>query len=130
MRIAGVGLRAGATEDSLLQALALAGGVEGLAAFATIEDKAAHPALRFLAQRLSLPILALPRARIAGLVTPSHSARIHAGFGTGSVAEGCALAAAGPGARLITPRILAPDRRATLALAEAQERDSPWKEGP
>ncbi|MCA0406211.1 MAG: cobalamin biosynthesis protein [Proteobacteria bacterium] len=119
MKVAGVGLRAAATLDSLRDALK--GQEAGLAALATLEDKAGHPALQTLAREMSLPIRAIPRASLAGLVTLTRSCRIEQGFGTGSVAEACALAACGPGARIITPRITAPDGLATIALASDPE---------
>jgi len=118
MKIAGVGLRAAATLESLQGAFA--GQEAGITALATLEDKADHPALLALSRALSLPIRAVPRASLAGLATLTRSCRIEQGFGTGSVAEACALAACGPGARIITPRITAPDGLATIALA-AQE---------
>lgn len=118
-RIAGIGLRAAATLASLEQALA---GQEGrLSALATLEDKADHPAIQQLAKALGLPLRAIPRASLAGLATLTRSCRIEQGFGTGSVAEACALAACGPGARIITPRITSADGLATIALASAPE---------
>ncbi|HRO16470.1 MAG TPA: hypothetical protein PLL33_15800, partial [Paracoccus sp. (in: a-proteobacteria)] len=42
-----------------------------------------------------------------------------AAHGTGSVAEAVALAAAGPGARITTRRVVSPDRSATCAIAQA-----------
>lgn len=119
MKVVGIGLRAAATLPSLQQALA--GQETGLAALATLEDKADHPAIQSLAKALGLPIRAIPRAALAGLATLTRSCRIEQGFGTGSVAEACALAACGPGARIITPRIAAPDGLATIAIASAPE---------
>lgn len=116
MRVAGIGLRGAATVETLAALLAQAGAVQALA---TLADKAAHPALVALARAASLPIRALPRESLAGLATQTRSCRIEQGFGTGSVAEACALAAAGPGARLVLPRITAEDGTATLAVGEA-----------
>ncbi|MCP1313705.1 cobalamin biosynthesis protein, partial [Halomonas sp. 707D7] len=48
-------------------------------------------------------------------------ARSHQAFGTGSVAEAAALLAAGHGARLVAPRLISNDRKATAALAVALE---------
>ncbi|MCC5964408.1 MAG: cobalamin biosynthesis protein [Rhodobacteraceae bacterium] len=75
-----------------------------------------------LADALGLPLIALPRAALAGIATPTHSARSMAAYGTGSVAEACALVAAGPGARLIRARVVSDDGQATCALAEGMGR--------
>lgn len=117
-RVLGIGLRAAATRASLEAALETVDAADRLVALATLEDKAGHPALLEFARHLNLPIRPVPRASLAGLATLTRSCRIEQGFGTGSVAEACALAAAGPGARLITPRITAPDGLATLAIAQ------------
>ena len=42
-------------------------------------------------------------------------------FGTGSVAEAAALAAAGAGARLLGPRAVSADATAVAAIAEGTE---------
>ncbi len=48
----------------------------------------------------------------------TRSERVAERFGTGSVAEAAALAAAGPGARLVAPRVVSTDGMATAAIAE------------
>ena len=58
------------------------------------------------------------RLNEAGIATPTQSQLITEKFGTGSVAEAAALAAAGPRARLITTRTVSQDRTATAAIAE------------
>ncbi len=107
MIVAGLGLRASATAADVAAALA------GLAPdlIAVPEDKAAHPALAGRSVRpVPLPLL---RAQAAPTPSPRQPAR----YGAGSVAEAAALAAAGPGARLLLPRRIAPGGRVTLALA-------------
>jgi len=112
VRVAGFGMRAAAGLDSLRAALALAGEAQALAALP------AHAArVRELADALRLPLLEV--TDIAGIVTPTVSAVVVARFGTGSVAEAVALAAAGPRARIIAARVVSPDRLATAAIAEA-----------
>ena len=118
MKVAGLGLRERATLASLESALTQAGGAAGLSALATLEDKAAWPELVALAARLGLPVIPVPRAALAGLPTASCSLRIAERFGTGSVAEATALAAAGPGAVLIAIRAVSQDRLATAAIAQ------------
>ncbi|WP_102224952.1 cobalamin biosynthesis protein [Acidimangrovimonas sediminis] len=117
MRVAGLGFRRGTSAAALGDALARAGGGR-LDALATAAEKATAPALRHLAEAMNLPILALPPEALAGVPTATHSPRVVARFGTGSLAEAAALAGAGPGARLIAPRTVSADRTATAAIAE------------
>ncbi|WP_122074148.1 cobalamin biosynthesis protein [Pseudophaeobacter sp. EL27] len=124
MRVAGFGFRADATVADLRNALALTGARPD--ALASLTAKAAAPALQNLAQELALPLIALQEEDIAGEQTLTCSPRIKSRFGTGSVAEACALVAArqGPGpqrSRLITPRVTTADGMATAALAERLE---------
>ena len=115
---AGFGFRAGAGVDSLRAALALAEGAGPRATlFATAAQKADHPALLALAAERGAAVLAIAARDLAGVETLTRSARIQAMFGTGSLAEAAALAAAGAGARLLAPRAASPDGAATAALA-------------
>lgn len=125
MRVAGLGFRAGAQADSLRAALDAAGGAAGLAALATAEDKAEAESLRAFAGALALPIRAIPAAEISAQTTLTRSPRVAAARGTGSLAEAAALAALGPGARLVAPRAVAPDGMATAAIAELTEEAAP-----
>lgn len=118
MKVAGVGFSSSATVTSLRDALDAAGGSDGLAAVATVSDKADAPALKVLAQELGLPIRGIPAAILAEIKTATQSEFIKARFGTGSVAEAAAVAAAGRGARLISVRAVSQDRMATAAIAE------------
>ncbi len=117
MKIAGFGFRSAASTAALAEALALAGGAQGLTALATVQDKVAG--LQAFADGLGLPVIGLPRAALSGVATPTQSARVKAQFGTGSLAEAAALAAAGPGARLYRKRSQSSDGAATAAIAEA-----------
>lgn len=118
MKIAGLGFRRNAGVASLREALDAAGGAEGLAAVATVGDKANAEALKALAQELGLPIRAIAAEMLAEIKTTTQSEFIGARFGTGSVAEAAAIAAAGRGARLISVRAASRDRMATAAIAE------------
>lgn len=118
MKVAGLGFKKNVTLAALREALAAAGGADGLAAMATVSDKADTEALRLLARQCGVPIKAVPADVLAGIATPTQSPRISEKFGTGSVAEAAALAAAGPGARLIATRAVSRDRTATAAIAE------------
>jgi cobalt-precorrin 5A hydrolase len=114
--VAGFGFRAAATSDSLADALARAGGAPTL--LATAEDKARTPAFRTFAEALGLPVRGIDPATLAAQTTITQSHASRAARATGSVAEAAALAAAGPGARLLGPRAVSGDGMATCALAE------------
>ncbi|MBR0971161.1 MULTISPECIES: cobalamin biosynthesis protein [Bradyrhizobium] len=118
MKVAGLGFKKDVTLASLREALLAAGGTAGLAALATVSDKADTEALKQLARECGVPIRAVPPAALAGIPTPTQSELISEKFGTGSVAEAAALAAAGSGARLIAARVVSQDRTATAAIAE------------
>jgi cobalt-precorrin 5A hydrolase len=118
MKVAGLGFRHDATLASLRDALDAAGGSAGLAAVATLRDKADAPVLRLLANELGLPIHGISVEMLDGIKTATESDLINARFGTGSVAEAAAIAAAGRGARLIASRCVSRDRMATAAIAE------------
>jgi len=118
MKVAGLGFKKDATLASLREALAAAGSPDGLAALATVSDKADAEALKQLARECGVPITAVPADVLAGIETPTQSQRITEAFGTGSIAEAAALAAAGPRARLLATRVVSQDRTATAAIAE------------
>jgi cobalt-precorrin 5A hydrolase len=118
MIVAGFGLRSGATLAALQDAFARAGGAEGVTHLATLAAKA--DGLEPLGKVLNLPILALAAEALRGQPTPTRSDRVLALYGTGSVAEAAALAAAGQGASLRGPRAVSADGTATAAIAEAR----------
>jgi cobalt-precorrin 5A hydrolase len=120
MRVVGLGFRASATVASLDDALARAGGAADL--IATLREKAAAPVLLAFAAEYGLAVRAVGRDEMAGAGTLTRSARVAARFGTGSVAEAAALVAAGPGARLLGPRVVSADGLATAAIAERIDR--------
>ena len=118
MIVAGFGFRSETTLAALQDALARAGGPDGVTHLATLAAKA--PALEPLGRALGLPVLGLPAWALRGQATLTQSARVTALFGTGSVAEAVALAAAGPEARLRGPRAASADGTATAAIAEGE----------
>ncbi len=118
MKVAGLGFRKDATLASLREALVAAGGPDGCAAVATVSDKADAAALMLLASECKLPIKAIAADVLATITTPTQSELIMEKFGTGSIAEAAALAAAGRGARLVSARAVSRDRTATAAIAE------------
>lgn len=118
MIVAGIGFRTSATPKSLQSAYEIAcqtAGISGVDAFASIAEKVASPVLQQFAADKSLP---LQSVTVAGVITPTQSARIQSLHGTGSVAEAAALVAAGENARLICPRITSLCGRVTIAIAK------------
>ncbi len=118
MRVAGLGFREAASVASLRDALAAAGGTEGVVALATADEKTGALSLQELAVELALPIRGVTPAALAAAETQTRSDRVAARFGAGSVAEAAALVAAGPAARLLGPRAVSRDGMATAAIAE------------
>lgn len=123
MIAAGFGYRTGAGCESFVDALGRALARAGRAApgpglIAVPADKAAEPGLLALAARLGLPVAQIPPDALGSAPTLTQSPASLAARGTGSVCEAAALAAAGPGARLLGPRVFSSDRMAGCALAE------------
>ncbi|MBO4227496.1 cobalamin biosynthesis protein [Bradyrhizobium neotropicale] len=118
MKVAGLGFKRNVTVAALREALAAAGGPDGLAAVATVSDKAETVSLKLLARELNVPIIARPVELVAGIATSTQSEFIKAKFGSGSIAEAVALAVAGRGARLVSRRAISQDRTAAAAIAE------------
>ena len=122
--VAGFGLRAAATLESLRSALQIAsnGSAISITALATAADKVSHPALTELAHELAAPLIAVPLAQLTASSTtaapPNH--RIPERYGARSVAESSALAVAGQDAQLLAPRAVSADKMATAAIAIPQ----------
>jgi cobalt-precorrin 5A hydrolase len=122
--VAGVGCRKGAAaaeiEAAIAAALARAGlDVDALDLIATSAAKGMEPGIIAAASARGLPLVAVPPVDLeaAGAHTLTHSERVIALTGVPSLAEAAALAAAGPQARLMAPRIAVGP--ATCALAES-----------
>jgi len=122
MRVAGIGFRGGAglasLQDALQRALDAAGGGT-LDALVSEAAKSRAPEFRELAQLLQLPGLGVTQSDLEQMITPTQSQRIQDRFGTGSLAEAAALAAAGPQAQLVVQRVISGDGMATAAIAES-----------
>jgi len=124
MRVIGIGFRAAADLASLQDAMRLAldgAGSPKIDALVTEAAKSREKVFRELAQLLGLPGLGITQTDLQEMITPTQSQRIQDRFGTGSLAEAAALVAAGPNARLVAPRVVSGDGRATAAIAESQE---------
>ncbi len=121
MIVAGFGFSSSATTESLKAAYEMASAQHSADALATVADKDGHSALAAFASTIGLPLHFVAPGDLAGQKTLTCSARSRASYGTGSVAEASALAAAcalcGQGARLLTPRYISDDRLATCAIA-------------
>jgi len=117
MIVAGFGFRSSATVESFIDALVRA---EGPAPdlLATLDGKAQTAAFSAFCLSQDLPLRAVTTGEAQRQNTQTGSKSSQAAYGVGSVAEACALAAAGPGARLLGPRAISGDRMATCALAE------------
>ena len=115
--VAGLGFSSAATADSLRAAFEAAVADHKVAALATAEGKEGHPSLAAFAEDLALPLQFVAAAELAGQRTLTCSNHSRATYGTGSVAEASALAAAGQNARLLSPRQISDDRLATCAIA-------------
>lgn len=118
MIVAGVGFSSTCGAAELADLVRRAQAAAGVAATALAAPawKADAACLANAAAALDLPILPIDRDRLAAADTPTHSPVSRAATGAGSAAEACALAAVGPGARLILPRIAS--AHATCALSE------------
>lgn len=121
MRIAGIGFRGEATllslQDALTRAIDAAGGTHP-DALVTESGKSRAPVFRELAQSLGLPGLGVRAEELEQMMTPTQSQRIIDRFGTGSLCEAAALAAAGPQAELVAVRVVSGDGMATAAIAD------------
>jgi cobalt-precorrin 5A hydrolase len=125
MIVAGIGCRKGASavEISAVIADALArAGLDTLDLVAAPESKGGEHGVAAAAAALGVPLVLVAKANLeaAGARTKTRSERVLALIGVPSVAEAAALAAGGPAARLILPRITV--GVATCALAVGGER--------
>ena len=108
MKVLGLGFRRGTGAAAFAPVLLAAGPVDALA---TAAEKAQELAA-------ALPGHRVIGVAVAGVATPTQSARVLALKGTGSVAEAAALRAAGAGARLVLPRQVLGG--VTFAVAEGE----------
>lgn len=116
MIAAGFGFRDSATVASFQAALAATGQRPDVVA--TAEDKADAAALRAFAAEVGVRIVAIPLADLGQHKAVTQAPNQPARYGPLSLAEACALAAIGPGGRLIRARLISQDGRVTVALAQ------------
>jgi len=119
MIVAGLGFRTTCTANELVALIGRVGEAAGahVEALAVPDFKAGASALATAAAILAIEVRPVTRAALAEVqrLCPSRSAAALAAVGVASVAEACALAAAGPGGRLLAPK--AASGAATCALA-------------
>ncbi|MEV7596766.1 cobalamin biosynthesis protein [Kitasatospora sp. NPDC089797] len=90
-----------------------------IARVATVAGKGDHPAVRWAARCLNVPVDEHPAAELAGITVPNPSEAVGAAVGTASVAEAAALASA-DGGELVVPK--RKSATATVAIARAAVR--------
>lgn len=88
------------------------------AALFTTESKATEPGFQEAAQQLGLTLTYLPLGSLKKRrgSSKTHSPRVQAMFGVGSVSEAAALVGAGPGSRLLGPRQSTPMAACAIAV--------------
>jgi cobalt-precorrin 5A hydrolase len=124
MIVAGIGCRKGAAaaeiEAAIAAALDRAGlGIAAVQLIATSVAKGSEPGIAAAAHSIGVPLVVVAQEKLvsAGARATTRSERVLALTGVSSVAEAAALAAGGPAARLIAPRIAVGP--ATCALADS-----------
>ena len=126
MIVAGVGCRKGARAADIEAAIAAAFDRAGVAAsqlrlIATSAAKGDEPGIALAASAIGVPLVLIQPGDLAaaGIRATTRSERVMALAGVPSVAEAAALAAGGPDARLIVPRIAVGPATCALAATEA-----------
>lgn len=121
MICAGIGINSAVTATELSALLAEA--PQQPDRIAVLREKQSIAGWQSFASVCPVKLIALDAAEIVGEQVLTYSERVHARFGTGSVAEALALVAARrhtkppAQAQLLGPRLISSDGRATLALA-------------
>jgi cobalt-precorrin 5A hydrolase len=125
MIVAGIGCRRGTSapdiEAAIRAALVQAGiGANALTAIATTAAKHDEAGIEAAAANLGVNVVLVAEAELkaAGERGETKSARVLALTGVPSIAEAAALAAAGPLARLISPRLVLGSATCALAASE------------
>lgn len=126
MIVAGVGCKRGAPapdiEAAIRAALERAGvAAQALDCIATAAAKNDEAGIAAAAAKLGIAVVVVPDAELkaAGGRTATRSERVLALTGVPSIAEAAALAAAGPAARLISPRLVIGGAACALAASGA-----------
>jgi len=125
MIVAGIGCRRGTTAqeiDAAIEAAFAEAGrsSEALSAIATSDGKGSEVGIIEAAAGRGVGLVLVKPAELeaAGPRTQSSSPRVKELFGVPSVAEAAALAAAGPEAKLVVPRMVVGAATCAIAVAE------------
>jgi cobalt-precorrin 5A hydrolase len=120
--IAGIGCRRNCSTEDILSVVGRASAETGMPVdiLAAPAFKSDETGLHDAARRLGVPLILIDATALSAAQERcvTRSPRAEQAIGVASVAEGCALAAAGAGGRLLLARIAS--RSATCALAEEQ----------
>ncbi len=126
MIVAGIGCRRGTSAAAIAAAIEAAIERAGLAqsaidAIATAAMKHDEPGIAAAADSLGVRLVVVPQPELAMADSrvATHSDRVAELSGVGSVAEAAALAAGGPGARLLVPRVVVGPATCALASTDA-----------
>ena len=117
----GLGARRGVAAQDVVDLVQRVAQQHGVAlsdiALCTLESKAEEAGIQDAARELGVELIFLPLADLKARKgsSPTHSPRVQAMFGVGSVAEAAALVGAGPGSRLVAPRVSTPFVACALA---------------
>lgn len=120
---AGIGARRGVAAEAIVDLVRAVAARHGAplsrVTLCTLESKADEPGLFEAAKILGVGLVFLPLEALKARkgAAPTHSPRVQAMFGVGSVAEAAALVGAGPGSRLLAPRIATPYAACALAVS-------------
>ncbi|MBW4709106.1 cobalamin biosynthesis protein [Roseobacter sp. YSTF-M11] len=117
MIVAGFGFRKSASVGSLRNAYDRARADAHPDLLAAPDDKITVKAFRLFADEVGRPVRGVPADVLEQQSTVTQSLASLVERNIGSVAEAAALAAAGPGAKLLTERHISADKLATCALA-------------
>jgi cobalt-precorrin 5A hydrolase len=132
MIVAGIGCKRGAAAreiEAAIRAVLERAGIapQALDSVATIATKRDEAGIGAAAAKLGAAVVLVSEAelRSAGERAQTRSARVQALKGVPSVAEAAALAAAGPSARLIVPRLVVGAAACALAASDAASGAAP-----
>lgn len=121
MIVAGIGCRRGCPAEEIIALVQRASDLSGCKpdCLATADFKVDEAGLQGAAFVLGLQLRSIGPADLTAAQPRciTHSAHVQAATGASSVAEGCALAAAGPNSRLRLPRIASPSATCAIAVS-------------
>ncbi|MFE6858808.1 cobalamin biosynthesis protein [Nocardia sp. NPDC057668] len=103
----GIGMRRGATAESIVAAVRDVAADARIACLATIDRRAAEPGLTAAAKQLGVRVIAYTPAQLTEVAVPNPSDRTALALGTASVCEAAALLAARSGELRIHKRKVA-----------------------